>query len=75
MTEIKKSSDVYGGSLGLHTTVNMGLRLLKPVAGLAAIHKDWVMRLQHLPPIGSLGLPVTNCKKSRLSGGDSSLIV
>lgn len=30
MTEIKKSSDSYGGSLGLHTTVNMGLRLLKP---------------------------------------------
>ena len=30
MTEIKKSSDSYGGSLGLQTTVNMGLRLLKP---------------------------------------------
>lgn len=30
MTEIKKSSDVYGGSLGLHTTVNIGVKLLKP---------------------------------------------
>ena len=30
MTDIKKSSDVYGGSLGLHTTVNIGVKLLKP---------------------------------------------
>ena len=27
---MRKSSDVYGGSLGLQTTVNIGFRLLKP---------------------------------------------
>ena len=30
MTETKKSSDVYGASLGLHTTVNIGVRFLNP---------------------------------------------
>lgn len=67
MTEIKKSSEVYGGSLGLQTTVNMGFRLLKPeyillasfrlTIGLFSLTSDrklWATgdELQEVPPLG-----------------------
>lgn len=37
MTETRKSSEVYGGSLGLQTTVNIGFKLLKPRYGVLAL--------------------------------------
>ena len=63
---------MYGGSLGLHTTVNIGVRLLKPMYISNVNHKG---ANKYLPPIGNFGLPVVNCKKSRRSGSVSSLIV
>lgn len=67
MTETKKSSEVYGGSLGLQTTVNIGFRLLKPactvlaslgvrnrLSALTSNGKLWTTcnELQEVPPLG-----------------------
>jgi hypothetical protein len=43
MTEIKKSSDVYGGSLGLQTTVNIGVKLLKPITKISHQSRTRIM--------------------------------
>ncbi len=56
---------MYGGSLGLQTTVNIGVKDLKPRVVVRNIITVELDLKKHLPPIGSFGLPVVNCKKSR----------
>ncbi len=60
----------------MQTTVNMGLRLLNPAFNehmeVESYGLDWK---NYIPPIGSFGLPVVNCRNSRRSGNVSSLIV
>jgi hypothetical protein len=49
-----------------------GCQTLKTCELLESVHYSLT---DYLPPIGSLGLPVVNCKKSRLCVGLSSLMV